>query len=240
MIYILIALLILIPATGLLWTAGKGCLPWFHPAREARPGQTRVACVGDSITYGHGIRGWFRNSYPAVLGRLLGPGYCVNNYGYSGRTAGKTGDYPYTQERLYRKSLAFQPDIVILMLGTNDSKPTNWRGREAFREDLREIIRAYRQLSSSPTVFLMLPPPAWPLDGKPVQYDIRADVIADEIRPAVRAIADEEGLPLIDLYEVFANKAQMFPDGVHPNAEGAKLIAETVYHAMQQTRRDKP
>lgn len=50
---------------------------------EAKDGQIRIACVGDSTTYGHGISNWPKNNYPAILQNLLGEGYHVNNYGVS-------------------------------------------------------------------------------------------------------------------------------------------------------------
>ena len=59
--------------------------------------------------------------------RLLGPGYEARNYGVSGRTLLKKGDFPYWNENAYRQSREWNPDIVVIQLGTNDSKPQNWR-----------------------------------------------------------------------------------------------------------------
>ena len=81
----------------------------------------RVACVGDSITYGSGIKDRHHDSYPAVLGRWLGPGWDVRNFGVSGATLLKKGDLPYFKQKNHEAAVAFTPDIVVIMLGTNDS-----------------------------------------------------------------------------------------------------------------------
>ena len=113
---------ILITALAVLLAVSFGVIDALHVQPRPRAGQKRVACVGDSITYGCFVPGQPWNSYPRQLGRMLGRGYCVGNFGYTNRTALKSGDYPYTAEKLYRRSLAFQPELVLLMLGTNDTK----------------------------------------------------------------------------------------------------------------------
>ena len=230
---IILSALLVIAAAALTVTYESGNLASIHPLKKPKTDQRRVACVGDSITYGCGVKHWSKNAYPAVLGRLLGKDDCVINFGYSARTASLKGDYPYENDDLYRQSLDFQPDVVVLMLGTNDSKPYNWQGAQSYTEDCRRLIRAYQDLPSHPQIFLVTPPPAWSLNGKPVQYDISAQVIEQEIRPALIALAQEEELPLIDVFSVFSGHPELFPDGVHPNAEGARLLAETVYEAIR-------
>lgn len=86
----------------------------------------RIACIGDSITYGSGIEDRDKDGYPAVLQRMLGSGYDVRNYGISARVMTRNGDYPFMDEQAYADARAFLPDIVTIMLGTNDSKPHNW------------------------------------------------------------------------------------------------------------------
>src|SRR4051794_25029443 len=87
---------------------------------------TKLACVGDSITFGAGIQDRDHDSYPAQLGRMLGEAWDVRNFGVSGATMLKKGDKPYDKQKAYRDALAFKPDVVVIMLGTNDSKPQNW------------------------------------------------------------------------------------------------------------------
>lgn len=191
-----------------------------------------MACVGDSITYGVGVKGWPENNYPNVLNDLLGDGYCVNNYGFSGRTAMYDGDYPYADEKLYQKSKDFAPDIVVIMFGSNDSKPYNWKNASKFSRDLTKLIDSYINLESRPAIYLIAPPPAFEVDGKEVVSHIQKDVIRDEILPAVTSLASVKGLNFINMYEVFENHPELFKDGVHPNTNGAKLFAETVYSAI--------
>ena len=102
-----------------------------------------VACVGDSITEGIGATRADQYSYPAQLQGLLGEGYAVHNYGASGMTLLAEGDYPYIRQERYAASLACPCDAVILMLGTNDSKPQNWRLQERYLSELTEMIRKY-------------------------------------------------------------------------------------------------
>jgi len=203
-----------------------GALFTYHPQKEAKDGQIKVACVGDSITYGHNVSNWQFNNYPAQLNNLLGDGYCVNNFGYSNRTAQTTGDYPYTNEKLYQQSLDFDPDIVVIMLGTNDTKSQNWKGAVEFCKEYEKIIDSYINLGA--TVYVLLPVPIY----KPVET-LSNDILVKELIPSVKKLADKKGLSTINMYEPFDGKEYLFDDGIHPNAEGAKLFAQTVYEVIK-------
>lgn len=196
-----------------------------HPINKPRPGQIRVACVGDSITYGYLVKQRRKNCYPSVLGRLLGERYCVANFGFSGRTAVENGDHSYVKERLYRESLSWKPDMVLLMLGTNDSKPCNWNGL-AYRRDMEKLIDVY--CAEGSRVVLLLPPPAFPVNGA-VKFDISTGTLEREVIPVLPDVAEKKQKELINVCSAFAGRRELFVDGVHPNAEGAKLLAETVY-----------
>jgi lysophospholipase L1-like esterase len=209
----------------------NGNLGFSHPMVEPEEGDVRVACVGDSITYGANVKGWPENSYPMVLDSLLGDGYCVNNFGYSGRTAMADGDYPYADEKLYQESLDYLPDIVVIMFGTNDSKSWNWKGEDAFIADYSELIENYASLSSNPEIYVIAPPPAFPVDGA-TAYSIDGDIIKTYVCDACGKIASAQGYHLIDMYSVFEDRVDLFYDGVHPTAEGARLFAETVHQAI--------
>ena len=215
----------------LLLAVDFGVIDALHVQPLPRAGQKRVACVGDSITYGCFVPGQPWNSYPRQLGRMLGRGFCVGNFGYTNRTALKNADHPYTAEKLYRQSLAFQPDLVLLMLGTNDTKAVNWNA-EAFARDLGALIESYRALESRPQVYLLSPLPAFPFRGK-VLWDIRSEVLENELVPICRRVAEETGAPLIDTHAAFVGRPGLFVDGCHPNGKGAKLLAETVYKAIR-------
>lgn len=225
-----VLLLVCVVSVGL--TYYSGVFIEIHPLQTADDEEIRVACVGDSITYGFLVFGWKEKNYPAQLGKLLGKGYVVNNYGYSGRTVSSNGDRPYTNEKLYKQSLEFNPDIVILMLGTNDTRTGNWKGSESFSEEYGDLIDTYLNLSSSPKVILMTPPPTYSFLGK-VQYNISATLVQNEVNEAVKLLAEIKGIECIDLYAVFEGKKELYTDGVHPNARGARLIAETVYERIK-------
>ncbi|MBE6818880.1 MAG: hypothetical protein E7517_06975 [Ruminococcaceae bacterium] len=204
----------------------NGLLGFYHPQQQAKEGQVKIACVGDSITYGYGVKQWQQNNYPAQLQDMLGEGFCVNNFGYSGRTAQTTGDRPYGAEKLYEQSKEFAPDIVIFMLGSNDSKAFNWN-KDNFMKDYKALVESYQNLPNHPKVIVMAPPPVFEAGGK-VKYHIEKDTIAKEIVPLTKKLAKEIGVPCIDLYTIFEEKPQLFSDGCHPTAAGAKIIADTV------------
>ena len=103
----------------------------------------RVACIGDSITWGFTLLNPWKQSYPALLREMLGEGYEVRNFGYNDASARFDADTPYVDKRVYRESLAWNPDVVLLMLGTNDTKTRNW-DPAIFRRDYRRIVDAYR------------------------------------------------------------------------------------------------
>lgn len=199
----------------------------------------RVACVGDSITYGAGLADRHNESYPFWLGRWLGPGYDVRNFGHSGATLLHKGDLPYIQQKEYRKALAFQPDIVIIMLGTNDSKhrggglpttrpvPENWQFKADFVRDYESLIADFRRANPDAKIYVCYPTPCFP-----GQWGIDDKTIHDEVIPLVHQVARQTHAKIINLYAPFSGKKELFPDTVHPNAAGAKLMAARIYHAL--------
>lgn len=198
---------------------------------------TRIACVGDSITYGAGISHIAKNSYPARLQSLLGKHYQVKNYGASGYTMQKAADYPYWEHPNFQKCMDFQPDIVLLMLGTNDGKTYNWVSAETFISDYKEMILRYQALDSNPKIYLMTPATVFPQNTDPDlpdnQYNISSDNV-EEITQLIRDLASELDLPLIDIHEATKDHPEFFPaDGVHPNAQGAAFIARQAYDALK-------
>jgi lysophospholipase L1-like esterase len=189
----------------------------------------RVACVGDSITYGAAIQDRENNSYPVVLGRLLGDGYNVKNFGVNGATLLKKGDKPYWKESAFAAAQKFQPQLVIIKLGSNDSKPQNWKYKNEFTKDLIDLVRTFDQLRSKPQVWICKPAPV-AMD----RWGITEVVVKQEVIPAVVAAARRsKGVELIDIYTVLAPHPEMFPDGVHPNAAGAKLMAAEVHSYLK-------
>lgn len=202
----------------------------FKPAHgfvKPSEGQIKVACVGDSVTYGMTMKNWRKNAYPFVLRDVLGDEYCVENFGFSGRTVMNSGDRPYMKTKLYKQSLEFEPDIVVLQMGSNDSKGYNFKTAEAFREDYVTLLESYLSLPSKPRVIICTCPPAF-RHGLEVKFDINANTVEHEIVPVIREVAEEYGLDLIDLMEQFYGKPKLFNDGLHPNIEGARIITDSV------------
>lgn len=197
-------------------------------ATEKEP--IRVACIGNSITYGAGLQNPFRDSYPGVLEQLLGTGYDVRNFGISGRTTLQKGDRPYVRERLYVEALDFAPDIVTIKLGTNDTKPWNWVHKGEFEHDLSELVRSFQTLETRPRVILCLPVPA-PEGGK----SINEETLVRDVIPSIRRVAHRSGAEVLDLHEALKPYyPRCFPDGVHPDAEGSRAIAQTLYACITQ------
>lgn len=139
------------------------CFPcismWCEEGKTQEQNVVKIACVGNSITFGAGIKNHFQNSYPGILSQWLGEGYDVRNFGLSGRVLLNKGDYPYMYEQKFRELLAFEPDVVTIKLGTNDSKPWNWCFGKDFKKDLTEMLDILEQLPSKPKVYLCFPIP---------------------------------------------------------------------------------
>ncbi len=188
---------------------------------------TKVACVGNSITFGAGIENREKDSYPSVLGRLLGETYEVINFGFSGRTMLRKGDNSYWNEQMFQDALAYNPDIVIIKLGTNDSKPYNWKYKDEFEKDYGDFVDAFKNLPSKPKIFICKPVPAFKIN-----FDIRDSIIVYDIIPIIEKISKDKNVEMIDLYKPFEGKEILLPDGIHPDEAGAALMAKVIYKAI--------
>ena len=197
-----------------------------------KEGQIKVALVGDSVTYGHSVKNWPKNNYPALLSDALGEKYCVKSYGVSGSTVQPDGDQPYNITKAYEWSHDFQPDILVFMLGSNDSKPENWQGAEKFREEYLMLLATYTSVENPPVVLLCTPPTAYFPEGVSEglsNYDVQP-LIIEEVADIVSDIAKENGYYLININDLTENRRDLFgKDNVHPNKDGAKEIASAVY-----------
>jgi len=192
----------------------------------------RVACVGNSITWGSQVENRAVNCYPNQLQRMLGAAYEVHNFGVSGSTLLNLGDKPYMKESAYREAIQIKPEILVIKLGTNDSKPQNWdEYKSYFVRDYKSMIGSFRAANPKVRIFLCLPVPAY---GE--AFGIREKVISSEILPLVKQVAEEEKVGLIDLFGPLSNHPEFFPDKIHPNAAGAKVIAEQVFAAIQPVK----
>ena len=221
---------------------------WLDARQSPKQDAVRVACIGNSITDGHGIDLAPANGYPAQLQKLLGDGYWVKNFGVSARTMLNKGDYPYMNEMAWRDALAFKPDVVIIKLGTNDSKPENWQYGSEFRQDLEQMITTLRpdlaqtakkgkkskkakqgSTAETPKIYLCTPIPAF----KPT-WNINDSVIVNGVIPIQQEVAAKYGLKVIDLHTLYANDGdKMVDDGIHPNDKGAARMADIIAEALK-------
>ena len=235
---------IIIIAAALIVAAGAVLFCFVYKAKEPpapqieSTGKTedkkiRVACIGDSITYGAGVLATRdRDSYPAILQELLGDRYQVLNYGLSGRTLLDEGNKPYKQEDFFEETQEAEPDLVLIILGTNDSKPNNWDSA-AYEKELGEFVDLYQNIPSHPEVYLMTCCDAFATDGKKeVAFGVDKTVIGNEVNAIIKRVGEYCEVPVIDIYGTTKDHPEYFADGVHPNARGNRIIAEMVYQCL--------
>ena len=203
---------------------------WLENLPSPKKDAIRVACIGNSITDGSGIYASDTHGYPARLQQKLGANYNVKNFGVGARTLLNKGDHPYMNELAWRDALAFNPNIVIIKLGTNDSKTDNWVHKDEFRQDYQQMIDALRALPSKPTIYLCTPIPAFK-----TQWTITDSVITNEVIPAIQKVAKKNKLQVIDLHTLFKNddKKQIQSDGIHPNDAGANQMANIIFDFLK-------
>ena len=191
----------------------------FSSIHNNSPEPIRVACIGNSITEYSG--------YPDMLQTMLGSGYVVGNFGVSASTVIFNSQTPYFHQTEFTEAKEFLPDIAVIMLGTNDARTDHFNSIDNFTADYMEIINAFQELESSPEIVLVKPPPLFEN-----VYDLQTENLVDGIIPRIEQTANDMDLPVVDVYSVLESYPQYFPDGVHPNSEGAQVIAEKVYEAI--------
>ena len=224
---------------------------WLKARQTPKPDAIRVACIGNSITEGFGIDMCGAYGYPAELQKILGKDYWVKNFGVSSRTMLNKGDYPYMNELAWQDAQAFKPDVVLIKLGTNDSKPENWQYGAEFRQNLEQMILTLRPDLAQPVgkkakkvkkaknavpqpvkpkIYLCTPIPAF----KPT-WNISDAVITSEIIPIQQEVAKKYGLEVIDLHTLYANDGdKMLDDGIHPDGKGAHRLAEIIANELKK------
>ncbi len=197
---------------------------WLQTLKAPRQDAIRVACIGNSITHGSGIDMQEQRGYPAQLQQLLGDAYHVRNFGVGGRTMLNKGDHPYMQEMAWRDAQAFKPDIVLIKLGTNDSKDYNWNAhKQDFETDMQAMIDTLRQQPAPVKILLCTPIKAFR-----DKWGITDSVIVNEVIPAIHRVASRNGLSVIDLHSVITDPHDMTSDMIHPNDKGAAKMAQKV------------
>ena len=204
------------------------CITLLLSLLPAANAQTKIACIGASITQGAGIRHPEENAYPGQLQSLLGTRYRVENYGVSGATMLRRGDSPYLKTEAYRKALNSHPDIVFIDLGGNDAKAVNRPFHDELEQDARHMIRSFKQLPSKPRVILLLPTAFFVTDPNGI-YD---PLCRHEITPRLQRAALDENIETIDLHPLFLDRADLLPDGIHPAEKGSEIIAKRLFRQI--------
>lgn len=193
----------------------------------------RVACLGDSITELSG--------YPDRLQQMLAAGnpptdpprgpFEVRNFGVSGATLLFRSERPYLEQDRYRQGLAYRPHVVVLLLGTNDTRrdgPNTYQYIDDFRANLKTMLREVASVEPRPRILLCLPPPIYG-EGN---WNLNNENLTAGVLPAIRAVAKETGVTLVDLNQPLAGHPEWFPDNIHPSPDGARQIAATLYTAI--------
>ncbi|MBP5365395.1 MAG: hypothetical protein J6Y82_05680 [Bacteroidales bacterium] len=189
----------------------------------------KVACIGDSITEGYAIEYQSVNSYPAQLAKQLGKGYEVMNFGRCSTTMMTDGDVPYWSVSEYANAMTYDANIVVIKLGTNDSKTYQWNA-DKFRQSYQSMIDTLLAKKPQPQIKLCTPVPAYSH-----AWEISDSVIVGSVIPIVNDLAARNNLQVIDLYTPMSGHPELFvEDGIHPNEDGAKAIAEIVAKTIKK------
>ncbi len=219
--------------TMLLWAGGSRAAKAVPNSRLER---VRIACVGDSITWGYHVPQRLVNAYPVVLQRMVGPAYVVRGFGHSGATALKhpTWNVSYWKVAEFKQATQFKPKVVVLMLGTNDSNHGNLAVmRKDFSRDFIALIRHFQQLSTHPKVFVCLPPSL----GDGTITGPHEAVPKTGVAPRIVEVAKKLHLPLINLLYAMGGEWKLFnSDHIHPNIQGQKVLAMLVDRALVRAR----
>lgn len=189
-------------------------------------GAIKVATVGDSLTYGYGLENRDIQAYPSILADLLGSHYQVHNFGLSGRSLQSTSDFPYFLEENAQLSLLSEPDIVVIMIGSNDSRGPYWN-KERFIAEYRQMVQGYQDLASQPDVFVVIPPFV-----PTSRFGLNNAIIKDELQDIISKIADDLGAHVINLYPLTEGHLEYYSDGLHLNYLGNQVIAQEIFSQL--------
>jgi lysophospholipase L1-like esterase len=189
------------------------------------PNAVRIACVGDSLTS--------MSRYPYDLWVKLGrDNYNVGNFGKGATMVGSVSETPYVNTTQYIEALQFNASVVIVMLGTNDAQPSMHPYNASFIPDYVKLLNSFKALPNQPKIWVVLPPPIFDSQNNKIDPQYFKDVVI----PNIRQVANQTGLPIIDVYSAAQNYPEFFPDGIHPNDDGAQMIANTVFKAITESQ----
>lgn len=210
------------------------CLIWstvfFSYTHAQQHTRIKVACVGNSITYGLGLSDPATQSYPAQLQSMLGETFEVMNFGKSGATLLNKGHRPYMQQEEYHKAISFVADIVVIHLGINDTDPRDWPNYcDYFVKDYISLIDSFRVANPKARILLAK---LTPISDRHLRFLSGTRDWHGEIQQAIETVAHYTGAQLIDFHAPLYPYPFLLTDAVHPNVEGAKIMAQTVYSSI--------
>ena len=201
----------------------------------------RILCFGDSNTYGtrpNGGRFDEDTRWPSRLGRLLGPGYRVIEEGFGGRTTvfddPVEGGYKSGADYLPPCLMSHNPlDLVIIMLGANDSKMRFNMTARTIAEGCMRLIRLVRlygmdERGDPPKILLTAPPPIadWVMD---TPY---AQVFGPEAAAVTRGLPAEYAryarLMRCDFFDAGQVTGCSREDAIHMTAQGHIALSEAL------------
>lgn len=192
--------------------------------------KVKVACVGNSVTYGYLLPDRERNSYPAQLGRMLGEEYEVGNFGKSGATLLNKGHRPYMQQPEFKQALEFAGDLVVIHLGLNDTDPRNWPNyRDDFVPNYLALIDSFRMVNPKCKIWICR---MTPIAHRHARFKSGTRDWYAQIQQAIEKVAEIARVGLIDLQDSLYCRPDLLPDALHPTVEGAAILAHTVSAAI--------
>jgi len=197
------------------------------------PGKTqkiKVACVGNSVTYGYLLPDREQYAYPAQLEKMLGENYEVGNFGKSGATLLNKGHRPYVKQPEFKKALEFAGDLVVIHLGLNDTDPRNWPNyRDEFIPDYLALIDSFRMVNPKCKIWVCR---MTPIAHRHARFKSGTRDWHEQIQHAIEKVAEDAQVGLIDLHEGLYCRPDLLPDALHPVPEGAAILARTVFSAI--------
>jgi lysophospholipase L1-like esterase len=200
--------------------------------RAFQANSKRLACIGNSITqYTAQANTDPKDAYPVKLSELLGANWYTVNQGWSGAYVQKVSPQPYWNSTRLKDVINFKPDVITIKLGTNDSRQQDWHA-DKFIADFKSMIDTLNTISPKPKIWLVTPVPAWQVNGAWPYNGINDSIIKNQTLPALKQVAKDKGLEIIDVNTPMVNLKRLVPDGVHPNAEGQDSLAHWIYRVL--------
>lgn len=192
--------------------------------------KVKVACVGNSVTFGYGLENRDRDAYPVRLQQMLGDQYEVGNFGKSGATLLRKGHRPYNEQQEYKAAVEFGAEIAVIHLGLNDTDPRNWPNhRDEFEADYQQLIDDLNAAAPGGHLKKLVVCCMTPIFHGHHRFKSGTRDWHGEIQEAIARVALRNGIEVLDINSPLHCRPDLFPDNLHPNADGARILAETIY-----------